>query len=103
VAKDLGSSAIRHQQRRQNTDERGLSRTIGAEQPKNGSLVDLEVHACQSLRVAEALSHAFNAYRRDGGEAHSSLAKIPVRLPLGPRAEPWRQFAEEIIRKCART
>src|SRR4029077_15582433 len=64
VAKQVGSSCVRLEQRRQDADERGLAGAVRAEQAEDHAFGNLQIDAGQGRRRPEPLDDALDA---DGG------------------------------------
>jgi hypothetical protein len=81
VAKDLRPARIRRQQRGQNANQRGLARSIRAQQAKHHPSGNLEPRTIQRHGRPEALDHALDPHRRHGRSkpVHSSTVEATER------------------------
>jgi hypothetical protein len=83
VAEDLRPARIRRQQRGQNANQRGLARTVRAQEAKHHPRRNLEPGPVQRHRRAETLDHTLDPHRR-----HRRTASVQpghqARSRLGP-------------------
>jgi len=88
VAKHLGPSGVRSQQRGEHPDERRLPRAVRSQQPKDRGLLDVQVDPSKRRGRPKALDHTLDVDSRVRHHSQSPFASVAVRWPRRASSAP---------------